>query len=119
MLGVNLQLYVNMLSFSKNPAMRPFAQRFLFSAISILIGAAGLAQTAQELSKKRVMLPNGWSITPVGQQVGLGDLPLNLVVSNNKKLMAVTNNGVGTHSIELIEAASGKKLDSIVIGKAC
>ncbi len=118
MLGVNLQLYVNMPSFSKTPAMRPFVKLFLFSAISILFGAATMAQTAQELNKKRVMLPNGWSITPVGKQVGLGDLPLNLVVSNNRKLMAVTNNGVGTHSIELIEVASGKKLDSVVIGKA-
>ena len=102
----------------KKTAMKPFATFIFFSAMAILLGAAAEAQTLQELNKKRVMLPNGWSITPVGQQVGLGDLPLNLVVSNNKKMMAVTNNGVGTHSIELIEAASGKKLDSMVIGKA-
>jgi hypothetical protein len=48
----------------------------------------------------------------------LGDLPLNLVVSNNKKWMAVTSNGVSTHSIELIDVANGMKLDSILIEKA-
>jgi YVTN family beta-propeller protein len=101
-------------SFSKSSDMR----LFLFATISILIGASSMAQTAKDLDKKRVMLPNGWSITPVGQQVALGDLPLNLVVSNNKKLMAVTNNGVSNHSIELIDVASGKKLDSILIAKA-
>jgi YVTN family beta-propeller protein len=101
-------------SFSKSSNMR----HFLFAAISILIGASSMAQTAQELNKKRVMLPNGWSITPVGQQLALGDLPLNLVVSNNKKWMAVTSNGVSNHSIELIEVATGKKLDSILIAKA-
>ncbi len=114
MTGVNLQGYFNMPSFSKSSYMR----QFLIAAISILIGSSAIAQTSQELGKKRVMLPNGWSITPVGQQVALGDLPLNLVVSNNKKLMAVTNNGVSNHSIELIDVASGKKLDSILIEKA-
>lgn len=97
--------------------MKSYVRHYLFFLL-LVIGHFALAQTKAALDKTRIMLPNGWSITPVGQQVQLGDLPLNLVVSNNKKLMAVTNNGVGTHSIELIEAASGKKLDSIVIGKA-
>ena len=88
----------------------------VFLAVSTLNVSFG--QSLSTLAQKRIMLPNGWSITPVGQQVQLGDLPLNLVVSNNRKLMAVTNNGQSTHSIELIEAASGKKLDSIVIPKA-
>lgn len=94
--------------------MKHFLLVFLaFFSVNISMG-----QSPEILSKRRVMLPNGWSITPVGQQVQLGDLPLNLVVSNNKKLMAVTNNGQSTHSIELIEVGSGKKLDSIIIAKA-
>ena len=77
-----------------------------------------VAQSLEQLNQKRLMLPNGWSLTPVGKQIELGDLPLNLVVSNNKKLMAVTNNGQSTHSIDLIEVATGKKVDSITIAKA-
>ena len=42
------------------------------------------AQTLAELEKKRIGLPNGWSLTPVGKNIPVGDLPLNLVVSNNK-----------------------------------
>ena len=38
----------------------------------------------------------------------LGDLPLNIAVSNSKNLMAVTNNGQSTQSIQLIDVPTGK-----------
>ncbi len=76
------------------------------------------AQTLAELEKKRVGLPNGWSLTPVGKNIPLGDLPLNLVVSNNKKYIAVTNNGQSTQTIDLFDLKSGKRLDSIIIAKS-
>ena len=47
----------------------------------------------------------------------LGDLPLNMAVSNSKKLMAVTNNGQSTQSIQLIDVPTGKILDNIVVAK--
>lgn len=87
----------------------------------ILVGATSnisVGQSLEQMNKKRLMLPNGWSLTPVGKQVGLGDLPLNTAVSHNKKLMAVTNNGQSTHSVELIDIATGKKVDSVAIPKA-
>src|SRR5690348_14527843 len=76
------------------------------------------AQTLGELESKRIGLPNGWSLTPVGKNIILGDLPLNLVVSNNKKWLAVTNNGQSAQTIELIDRAAGKKIDSIIIPKS-
>ncbi|MBC7777043.1 MAG: SMP-30/gluconolactonase/LRE family protein [Phycisphaerae bacterium] len=72
----------------------------------------------QELSAKRIGLPNGWSLTPTGRSLDLDDLPLNLVVSPSKKFLAVTNNGQSTQSIILIDAASEKILDSAGVGKA-
>lgn len=76
------------------------------------------AQSLAELEQKRIGLPNGWSLTPVGKNIGLGDLPLNLVVSHNKKWMAVSNNGQSTQSIDLINVKTGKRTDSIVIAKS-
>jgi YVTN family beta-propeller protein len=76
------------------------------------------AQLATELDKKRVILPNGWSLSPVGKNIPLGDLPLNLAVSHNKKLIASTNNGQGDHSIDLIDVEKGIRVDSIAIAKA-
>jgi len=63
--------------------------------ILILLCVSNLvsAQTETSLNKQRVMLPNGWSISPAGKNLPLGDLPLNMAVSHNKKMAAVTNNG--------------------------
>jgi len=63
-------------------------------------------------------LPNGWSLTPVGKTLPLGDLPLNMAVSPSKKLIAVTNNGQSVQSIQLIDAWNDKVLHSVVIPKS-
>jgi len=76
------------------------------------------AQTAEQLGSSRRTLPNGWSLSPIGRSLPLGDLPLNMVMSKSKKLLAVTNNGQSVQSIELIDPVSEKILDSVVIGKS-
>jgi DNA-binding beta-propeller fold protein YncE len=67
------------------------------------------------VSSSKVTLPNGWSLTPAGNGYLLGDLPLNMAVSASKKLMAVTNNGQSTQSIQLIDVPSGKIVDNIEV----
>jgi YVTN family beta-propeller protein len=64
---------------------------------------------------KRILLPNGWSLTPVGKSIPLGDLPLNMIVSPSKKYVAVTNNGQSTQSIQLIDAINNKMLSEKII----
>lgn len=66
----------------------------------------------------RITLPNGWSLTPVGKSIQLDDLPLNLVVSPSKKMLAVTNNGESTQTITLIDVVSEKVLDNVEIKKS-
>ena len=78
-----------------------------------LAGSYSLAQTAP-----RLMLPNGWSLTPTGRSLPLGDLPLNMAVSPNGKQLAVTNNGQSTQTIQLIDVAGEKLLSEVVIGKS-
>jgi YVTN family beta-propeller protein len=65
-----------------------------------------------------VSLPNGWKLSSAGKSFGLGDLPLNIAVSNSKKFAAVTNNGVSAHSIMLIDVKSERVIDSVIIPKA-
>lgn len=65
-----------------------------------------------------VLLPNGWSLTPAGRSIEVGDLPLNIAVSSTGRLLAVTNNGQGTQSIQLIDAASEKVLDNVEVAKS-
>ncbi len=70
------------------------------------------AQTIDQIEKNRIILPNGWSLTPVGKSLPLGDLPLNLAVSPDKKMLAVTNNGQSTQSIQLINIFKGMITDT-------
>jgi YVTN family beta-propeller protein len=70
------------------------------------------------LAQSPVTLPNGWKLSPAGTSLPLGDLPLNIAVSPSKKLMAVTNNGQSTQSLQLIDVKAEKILDNIVIAKS-
>jgi YVTN family beta-propeller protein len=97
--------------------------KFIFKTIAsfsigLVLSASLQAQTIAELDARRVLLPNGWSITPVGASTPLGDLPLNIVQSHHKKWFAVTSNGQSAHALELIDAHKGTKIDSINIPKA-
>lgn len=76
------------------------------------------SQTLQQVEANKVTLPNGWSLTPVGRSFPLGDLPLNIALSRSKKLMAVTNNGQGVQSIQLIDPATEQVLDNVIIPKS-
>ena len=73
---------------------------------------------AQPNIGKNVLLPNGWTLSPAGRSLPLGDLPLNIAVSKSKKLMAVTNNGQSVQSIQLINPATEKVLDNIEVAKS-
>src|SRR6201990_2982987 len=62
----------------------------------------------------QLLLPNGWKLSPAGRTLALGamsDLPLNLQISRSGRLMAVTNNGQSTQSVQLLDPQSEKLLD--------
>ncbi|MBA4257972.1 MAG: hypothetical protein C0446_02330 [Chitinophaga sp.] len=92
--------------------------RKLFVAAFLFVSAFTHAQTVQQLLAKKVTLPNGWALTPIGRSFPLGDLPLNMIVSKSKQLMAVTNNGQSTQSIQLINPITEKVLDSKIIERS-
>ncbi len=69
-------------------------------------------------AQQKVQLPNGWYLTPAGRHLPLGDLPLNIAVSKSKKLMAVTNNGQSVQSLQLINPATEKELDRVIVPKS-
>jgi len=66
----------------------------------------------------QVLLPNGWKLSPAGTSLPLGDLPLNIQLSASGRLLAVTNNGQSTQSIQLIDPKNEKLLDEKVISKS-
>ncbi|MGZ5134604.1 MAG: bifunctional YncE family protein/alkaline phosphatase family protein [Flavitalea sp.] len=89
------------------------------TVVSIFTSAQKTSEAvADELKRKVVTLPNGWSLSPAGRSLPLGDLPLNIAVSPSRQLIAVTNNGQSVQSIQLINTRTEKILDNIVIPKS-
>ena len=74
---------------------------------------------AQNIGKQAtgnsILLPTGWSLTPAGSSLDLGDLPMNIAIAPNKKILAVTNNGQGKHSLQLIDMKKNSLLHSLEI----
>jgi len=75
-------------------------------------------QLKNKLNNERVTLPNGWSLSPAGEAVKLGDLPLNTVLSPNKKYLAATENGYGKQGIKLMDLQSKTVVDSAKLKRA-
>ena len=89
------------------------------TVIALLIfPVVAMAQFAPNKITNEALLPNGWTLSPTGRSLPLGDLPLNIAVSTSKKLMAVTNNGQSVQSIQLIDPATEKILDNVEISKS-
>ena len=93
--------------------------KHLFNFLLLVSAFTASGQTPNvQLENSQLLLPNGWSLSPAGRSVEVGDLPLNIAVSASQKLMAVTNNGQGKQSIQLIDTQSEKILDNIEIPKS-
>ena len=84
----------------------------LFTALSaqtVLPGKTG--------KTRQLLLPNGWKLSPAGRALPLGDLPLNMQLSASGNLLAVTNNGESTQTIQLIDPKTEKLLDEKIVDK--
>lgn len=82
------------------------------TAFLLIICFKTYAQLPGKISQTgQVLLPNGWKLSPAGRQLPLGDLPLNIQISKSGKLLAVTNNGQSTQSVQLFDPQNEKLFD--------
>jgi DNA-binding beta-propeller fold protein YncE len=63
------------------------------------------------------LLPNGWKLSPVGEQVPIGEFPLNLVVTNDGKYAITSNSGTKENSISVIDLKMKKEVQRIILNK--
>ena len=99
------------------------AKRVFLLLSACLLGAVAVAQPGRQTPTNdpkatQITLPNGWSLTPAGRSLPLGDLPLNIQLSPAKNLLAVTNNGQSRQTIQLIDPVGEKVLDEQEIAKS-
>lgn len=87
-------------------------KKYIVLIALLFIGQEAFLQTT------KTVLPNGWTLSPIGKQLPLGDLPLNIVVSADKSMLAVTNNGQSYQSIQLFDTKADTQLAKINIEKS-
>ena len=66
----------------------------------------------------RTLLPNGWILSPAGEGLELGDLPLNLALSPDGRYAAALNSGQGEQSISLINLDEWRVVESTPISNS-
>ncbi|MCL6523232.1 MAG: beta-propeller fold lactonase family protein [Thermoflavifilum sp.] len=63
------------------------------------------------VAQQKVMLPNGWQLSPAGKGIPLNsDLPLNMAITPDGHYAAITENGDGQQGIELVDLRQQKVL---------
>jgi DNA-binding beta-propeller fold protein YncE len=63
------------------------------------------------------LLPNGWKLTPAGENIGVGELPMNLVFTKDEKYAITSNSGMGLNSLSVIDLSSNKETQRLIIDK--
>lgn len=63
----------------------------------------------------RIVLPNQWSLRPAGEQVALGDFPVNMVLHPSGKWLAVLHAGYGDHEVVILDVATKKKVSRTIL----
>ncbi len=65
-----------------------------------------------------VLLPNQWSLRPVGRQVTLGDFPVNIAVHPGGLYAAILHCGHGDHEIATVDLATAKTVSRVRVPEA-
>jgi DNA-binding beta-propeller fold protein YncE len=69
--------------------------------------------------RTKFKLANGWTVSPVGQQVALpGDMPTSLVVTPDGKWVLVNTSGYNDHTLNVIEVSTGRLVDSAKVNRS-
>ena len=71
----------------------------------------------------RVLLPNGWWLSPAGDQIELGDFPMNAAVAETRKtdhqsMLAVLEGGQSGADVRLVDLKAKKVVDVVELADA-
>jgi DNA-binding beta-propeller fold protein YncE len=86
-----------------------FTQRDLARGVPVVPGSK---------SDGSVLLPNQWSLRPVGKQILLGDFPVNVAVHPAGRFAAVLHCGNGTHEIVVVDLKEDKIISRAALNEA-
>ncbi len=86
---------------------------------AVLAGqAAGKVELPGLKPDGSVLLPNQWSLRPVGDQVPLGDFPVNIAVHPDGRFAAVLHSGYSRHEIMIVDLSAAKVVSRARVNEA-
>lgn len=93
------------------------------SFLLLLVLFAGCSHTGSVsvpgiIGGNKILLSNGWKLSPAGEQIAVGDLPLNMVISPDGKYAVLTNNGAGKQSVQVLDIANNQVVQTVALSKA-
>lgn len=102
--------------------MSPCVRRIVAGLI-IVGGSAALALASPPAATRlpglqrdgSVLLPNQWTLRPVGRQVNVGDFPANIALHPDGAFAAVLHNGWGQHEVRILDAKTGKQVSQVAL----
>lgn len=64
-----------------------------------------------------VLLPNQWSLRPVGRHTPVGDFPVNIALHPGGAFAAVLHSGWGQHEVRILDVKTGKPVSQVALGE--
>ena len=71
-----------------------------------------------KLADGRVLLPNGWYLSPAGEQVEIGELPLNMVITPDERYVITTDDGTAVQNLTVVDVATWTVVQKLPVDKA-
>lgn len=65
-----------------------------------------------------VLLPNQWSLRPVGKQIPVGDFPINIALHPDGIFAAVLHSGYGQHEVRILDVKEGRVVSQVALDEA-
>lgn len=87
-------------------------KKILLVLSAVLLGGGLCAQTPG-VQDGRTLLPNGWWLSPAGEQIRLGDFPMNAALSGDEAFLAVTHGGQSKAQLMLVDLKQKKVTQTI------
>src|SRR4029434_2917421 len=81
-------------------------RRLLLLPLAALVVHAKTASVPESPGQRKdgsVLLPNQWSLRPVGKQVAVGDYPVNIAIHPGGRFVAVLHCGYGDNEIIILD----------------
>lgn len=93
----------------------------LIRHLPLVLASIAFAQTPnvpRQVDAETVLLPNQWSLKPVGEQVTVGDFPVNIQLSPDGRFAAVLHCGYRKHEIVVLDVKTRKVVSHTPVNEA-